>query len=186
MICLIYTKSNSWKNVLWKWQCHRFYWKRSKSTEKSWWWAYLHAGHTSRVVGWGVAEGDVGNELESELPGVQQLHQGLVLLVAFHGLLHHDSGVEDLLQHAGQDAFTHRWLNARNTRLRSHIKQSTVSCFADHFTGTYRDKGDAARRNCDVVTELVKELRRNPQRGTAELKFIRPETETLCIWGPLR
>lgn len=61
------------------------------------WCAHLHAWHAPRIVGGGVAEGDVGDEFESELAGIQQLHQGFVLLVGLHGLLYHDSGVEDLL-----------------------------------------------------------------------------------------
>lgn len=80
-------------------------------------WAYLHAGHAARVAGGGVAEGDVGNELESELPGVQQPHQSLVLLVRFHRLLHHDPRVEDFLQHAGQDPLTH-WRLTQTTSTR--------------------------------------------------------------------
>lgn len=46
----------------------------------------------------------------------------------------------------------------------------------------YLDEGDAVGRHGDVVAELVEELRRNPQGGAAELKLIRPETEThVCV-----
>lgn len=42
----------------------------------------------------------------------------------------------------------------------------------------YLDEGDAIGRHGDVVAELVEELRRNSQGGAAELKLIRPGTET--------
>lgn len=42
----------------------------------------------------------------------------------------------------------------------------------------YLDEGDAIGRHGDVVAEFVEELRRNSQGGAAELKLIRPGTET--------
>ncbi len=42
----------------------------------------------------------------------------------------------------------------------------------------YLDEGDAVGGHGDVIAELVEELRRDPQGGAAELKLIRPETET--------
>ena len=90
------------------------------------WRAYLHTGHASRVVGGGITKGDVGNELKSKLSGVQQLHQGLVLLVALHWLLHHDPSVEDFLQHAWQDPFTHRGLHTNNRSLSKCMGEHTA------------------------------------------------------------
>lgn len=88
------------------------------------WRAHLHTGHSSGIVGGGVAKGDVGDELEPELPGVQQPHQGFVVLVGFHRLLHHDPGVEDFLQHAGQDSFPHRRLDGDNKQKTERVWQS--------------------------------------------------------------
>lgn len=76
---------------------------------------HLYAGHASGVVSGGVAEGDVGDELESQLPGVQEPHQGLVLLVSLHGALHHEPRVQDLIQHTGQDPLPHRGLSREQT-----------------------------------------------------------------------
>lgn len=44
----------------------------------------------------------------------------------------------------------------------------------------YLDEGDAIGGHGDVVTELVEELRRNPEGGAAKLKLVRPTTET-CV-----
>lgn len=41
----------------------------------------------------------------------------------------------------------------------------------------YLNEGDATRRHGDVVAELVEELGRDSQGGTAKLKLIGPETE---------
>lgn len=42
----------------------------------------------------------------------------------------------------------------------------------------YLDKGDAVGWHSDVIAELVEELRKYTQGSAAELKLIRPETQT--------
>ena len=62
----------------------------------------LYAGHPAAEVGGGVAIGHVGDQLQPQLPGVQDLLEVRVLGIFLHGLFDHDPGVEDILQHVWQ------------------------------------------------------------------------------------
>ncbi len=65
--------------------------------------SHLHARHPAAEVCRRVPIGDVGDELESQLPGVQDAPQLAVRVsVQLHGPLYHEAGLQDLLQHLRQ------------------------------------------------------------------------------------
>jgi hypothetical protein len=61
--------------------------------------AHFGARHAAGKVGRRVAVGDVGDQFETQLAGVQHFGQDLVLFVVLHRLLDHESGLQYFSQH---------------------------------------------------------------------------------------
>ena len=72
---------------------------------------HLNTGHATTEVSRGVAVGHVSDQLEAKLARVEQALDVRVSLVLLHGLLDHDPGGQDVLQHPGQNSLSDLTMN---------------------------------------------------------------------------